>query len=122
MLSRFEGRPAHLLVADMLQSHSISDLSIDNLELAGQDQVRKAYDAVFQANLEMSIAFREYLIGLKDTRHYAAETAWVDNMLSRIDERFASSEELTRDQAKSFKIQMLMDLARRKGKIKRESL
>lgn len=116
-LSYIEGRPSFWIISDFLTTEHISQENMDQPEVENAFQ---NYDIIHSTNFDMSIQLRDYLSTWKNHSKYEDEKLWVDWMFSRIDDRFAIPKDLTGDQAKSFKIQTLMELNRRKALMKRK--
>ena len=112
-----EGRPWNSVVTDLIDSSNIQESEID---LAEVELNTVSYDVVTEIDFDLSMMLRDYLKSLKDTPAYSDETQWVDRTFGKMDERFRTMEDTRKEEAKAFRMQICVELDRRKALIARK--
>jgi DNA primase len=77
-------------------------------------KVTKPRINIHEFNIQLSVAFRDYLSSLSDYLTLCAEIEWAESVFKRIDERFSKLTDEDVDQVRNFSSQILVELERRR--------
>lgn len=112
-----EGRPWNTIVRDLVDTSNIEESEIQQAEF---EMNTVSYDVIYEISFDLSLMLRDYLSSLVKHPLYADETLWVDRTFKKIDERFRTIEDAQWEEAKSFRMQICVELERRKSLVARK--
>jgi hypothetical protein len=112
-----EGRPWNVVVRDLIDTSDIDEQEIEQAEF---EMNTVTYEVVYEINFYLSLMLRDYLQSFVGHPSYDEEKQWVDRTFTKIDERFRNMEDSQMEEAKSFRMQICVELERRKLLIARE--
>ncbi len=101
------GSPGELMA--MKYQHS-KKLDIDLSKVAEA----KPRTNISEIHVKISSSMRDYLRSMEGKPQYEAECQWADSVFKRMDERFSKLTPEDGDQARSFSMQIMLELERRK--------
>jgi len=111
LIGVMEGRPWFYVVKDMFES---SNIHVDQIDLSELKSRPARSDIVYNANLKMSDELRKFLKSVEGHKEYDKLKEWVDWIYRRIDDRLGTLDDSSREEVVSFKIQIMMELDRKK--------
>lgn len=114
LIALMEGMPWYQVVRDIIKD---SKLNIAKLDIESVKVDFKAFaNSLFETNLHLSVALREYLKLHHGKDYYKKEALWVESIFKKIDLHLERINAGDGEALLGFKMQTLMELERRKLK------